>query len=107
MNKYDYHDYKLPNKEPLPSDINQIAWDIEKKLDPTGEFGTLMEYPEKNKAFGNLNFINPESGRLEAIFEYHSGMVKLIKLVKYLSKTSSSHFTQTIKNNKIDFRKIK
>lgn len=87
----------------MPEDINQIATDIATRLDTTGKLLKLMTYPESNKAFGNINYINPATMRLEATFEYHSGMVKLIKLVKYIDDTAS-HFMQTIKNNKIEFR---
>ena len=106
--KYNYHDYKLPNKNPLPVDINKLPLEIAGKLDKTGVFVEFLKDFQDKKLFGDVNFIDPNVNppRLTASFELHSGMCKKFKLISYMDN-NLSHSIQTILNDKIDFRKVK
>ena len=74
------------------------------RLDPSGEFTEFMKEFIEKKLFGKVNYMDKNTFHLTASFEFHSGMCKKFDLVKYMGDTHT-HMTQTILNDKIDFRK--
>ena len=98
-----YHDYTAKDKV-LPEDINEPAIKAADKLDSTGELTEMLKEVQEKKHFGEQHFINPAKGRLEALFEFHNGVCKKFKLIKW-SKSGNSYFMMTVLNNKVTFKR--
>lgn len=101
---HNYHDYKAPKPAVIPDDLNELPLKTAEKLDPSGDFKKFMHSWQSKKLFGDLNFIDPKDGRLHASFEFHSGMCKKFKLIRFM-EGSSTHGMQTIINPNVNFKR--
>lgn len=119
IEKYNYHDFTGSNGKPLPEDINKIVFTAGSRLDPTGDFNKVLEYAQREssgnvKKFGDAVFVNPKSNLTEGYFEFHNGVCKMFKLVKYIDDIlgrefsgNLSHFQHTFLNPAVDFKRRK
>jgi hypothetical protein len=102
--KYNYYDYQ-DSKKKLPADINQICIDTLNGIDPSGKMADFFRKKEEKRLFGVMNVIHPKTLRLIAVFEMHSGIVKMFKLIEYLDSETVTHFLRTIINKNVTFEK--
>lgn len=107
MTRYNYYDYK--DKKDFPKDINKMPKDYAVKLsDKYGitDVDELFATAEKDHLFGDLHSIDPSTKRLIASFEFHCGVCKKFKLIRW-SSDSNSFFMQTVFNPNVSFKKVR
>lgn len=101
MPKYNYHEIHRSGGE-VPEEVNEKAVKIAKRFKDDA-LVTMLDKARKLKRFGKAFHTSAKSGRLAAVFEFHHGVVKDMKIIDW--ESDNNFFEGSILNDNVSFSK--
>ena len=101
MPKYNYHEIHRSGDE-VPAEVNEKAMKIAERFKDNA-LVDMLDKARRRRRFGKAYHTNPKTGRLAAVFEFHHGVVKDMKIVDW--ENDYNFFEGSILNDNVSFSK--